>query len=334
MATRTVAGPFFEDLVVGQCFDGAPAVTLTEGHAAQHQAILGSRLRLPLDHSLCQAVTGNTKPLAHPGLLWDVAIGQSTEPTARVVGNLFYRGLAIHRAAHVGDTLRTRATVVGLKQNAPRPGRVPSGLAVLRVRCEDQQGRSVLDFLRCAMLPLSDPELDTGQADDIGSYNLPLREEELSQAVLGWDLEALRAVRPEGEHFAALVDGEFRDVVTADVVSSAPELARLSLNLAAIHTDERATGCGRRLVYGGHTIGLATAQLSRAWPDAVYVLAWEGCDHLGPVFEGDSLSSTLIVRRRTSLPSGGGLAHLHCRVTAHRGTPEDVLDWRPIVLFA
>ena len=42
---------------------------------------------------------------------------------------------------------------------------------------------------------------------------------------------------------------------TGDVVSSAPELARLTLNIAATHHDSRVGG--RRLVYGGHTIGLA-----------------------------------------------------------------------------
>ena len=52
---------------------------------------------------------------------------------------------------------------------------------------------------------------------------------------------------------------------TADVVSSAPELARLTLNIAATHHDSRVGG--RRLVYGGHTIGLALAQASRLLPN-------------------------------------------------------------------
>lgn len=46
-----VGGLFFEDLAVGQIFD-APSITLTTGHAALHQAIVGDRLRLPLDHEL------------------------------------------------------------------------------------------------------------------------------------------------------------------------------------------------------------------------------------------------------------------------------------------
>ncbi|HKE79735.1 MAG TPA: hypothetical protein VKB54_10520 [Solirubrobacteraceae bacterium] len=42
----TVAGPWYHELEHGQTFDSAPGLTLTEGHAALHQAIVGDRLRL------------------------------------------------------------------------------------------------------------------------------------------------------------------------------------------------------------------------------------------------------------------------------------------------
>ena len=48
-----IDAPYFDDLHVGQVFDAAPAMTLTAGTAALHQAILGDRLRLPLDGELC-----------------------------------------------------------------------------------------------------------------------------------------------------------------------------------------------------------------------------------------------------------------------------------------
>src|SRR5690348_13054151 len=115
-----VGGPHFEDLTHGQVFDDAPAVTLTGGHAAVSQAIFGDRLRLPLDALLCTAVTASAVPLAHPMLVCNVVIGQSTGPSQRVRGNLFYRGLVMLRPVFIGDTLRTRTEVVGLRQNAVR----------------------------------------------------------------------------------------------------------------------------------------------------------------------------------------------------------------------
>ena len=44
--------------------------------------------------------------------------------------------------------------VVALRDNSVRPGRRPTGLAVLRVQTRDQDGRPVLDYHRCAMLPM------------------------------------------------------------------------------------------------------------------------------------------------------------------------------------
>ena len=89
-----------------------------------------------------------------------------------------------------------------------------------------------------------------------------------------------------------------------DVVSSAPELARLTLNVAAVNHDGTAAG-GTRLVYGGHTIGIALSQAARALPGLVTVAGWHSCDHLAPVREGDTLRSSIEVESAQSLPAGG-----------------------------
>ena len=108
-------------------------------------------------------MTGAATALAHPALVCDVAIGQTTLATQRVKANLFYRGLTFHRFPVIGDTLYTRTEVVGLKQNSAKPGRAPTGLAALRMTTIDQADRLVLDFYRCAMLPLSPDTRDRPQ---------------------------------------------------------------------------------------------------------------------------------------------------------------------------
>lgn len=328
--THEVAGPFFEDLHVGLRVETAPGLTLTDGLAAAHRAIVGGRLRLALDGELAAAVTGERRPLAEPSLVCDVAIGQSTALTQRVIANLFYRGLAFHRLPHVGDTLRTTTEVVALRQTSPKPGRPATGLAALRIRTVDQHDRPVLDFHRCAMLPLRDPAGQTGHADELGAVGAgELEAVALAAPVAGWDLALLRA--PDEGPPAA---GAAWALAAGDVVSSAPELARLSLNVAAAHHDASATARGRRLVYGGHTIGLAAAQATRALPGLAAIVGWHGCDHVGPVFEGDTLTSRLTLERREPLPGsavgGAALLHLRSRVRARRadGGEEDVLDWR------
>ena len=310
-------GPYFDDLSVGQVFDSAPAMTLTAGAAAVHQAILGDRLRLPLDATLSRAVTGADAALAHPALVCDVAIGQSTLVTQRVKANLFYRGLAFHRFPVIGDTLSTRTEVVGLKQNSARPGRDRTGLAALRMTSTDQADRLVLDFYRCAMLPLTPGVPDTGHADDLSGIGA--EPATTPNPTAAWDADAFRA-RVPGPHFNPGLAGTVLHS-TADVVSSAPELARLTLNIAATQHDSRIGG--QRLVYGGHTNGLALAQAGRLLPNLVTVLGWQSCDHLGPVHEGDTLHSELHVES-----ADAGVLGLRSLVHAVADPDRPVLDWR------
>ena len=320
-------GPYFDDLSVGQVFDWAPAATLSVGLAATHQAIVGDRLRLSLDAVLAHAVTGEPGPLAHPALVCDVAIGQSTLATQRVKANLFYRGLRFHRFPVIGDTIYTRTEVVGLRANSVKPGRPPTGMAALRMITIDQADRLVLDFHRCAMLPAS-PDWRSAEepGDDLSGIGADAPGP-ATDPTAHWDGEVFRN-RVPGTHFDPALAGSVLHS-TADLVSGAPELARLTLNIAATHHDSRVGG--RRLVYGGHTIGLALAQASRLLPNLVTVLGWESCEHTGPVHEGDTLYSELHVESARATPHGGvlGLRSLVYAVGEAAGEPDrPVLDWR------
>lgn len=111
---------------------------------------------------------------------------------------------------------------------------------------------------------------------------------------------------------------------TGDVVSSAPELARLTLNIAATHHDSRVAG--RRLVYNGHTIGLALAQACRLLPNLVTVLGWQSCDHTAPVHEGDTLYSEL--RVESARDNVLELRSLVYAAGDAGAADRQVLDWR------
>ena len=333
-----VGGPHFEDFEVGQVFEDAPALTLTSGHAALHQAIVGDRLRLPLDAALSEAVTGRTTPLAHPNLVCDVAIGQSTGPTQLVRGNLFYRGLVLLRPVFIGDTLRTRTEITALKQNRPRDDGTATGLVVLRITTKNQHDEPVLDFWRCPMIPLRDGNAQTGHADSFDDISKELDMERVESAVpTDWRFDAFRDQIP-GEHFADLSPGTVYEVEGRDTVTAAPELVRLTLNLARAHTDAGGSSHDRRLAYGGQTIAIAAAQTTRALPNLVTIFAWRSCDHTGPVFEGDVLATELTVEALHPLESAdAGLVDLRAVTSADSGDSEDpksVLDWRLVGVMA
>lgn len=202
------------------------------------------------------------------------------------------------------------------------------------MRTVDQDDRPVLDFCRCAMLPLRGTDIETAHADEIESESPQADAGSLASLFDGWDLGAYRAAVP-GPHFDAIEDGHSWRVPGGEVVSGAPELARLSLNVAFAHHDEAVTGRGRRLVYGGHTIGIAAAQINRALPSLLTIVAWHSCDHLGPVFEGDTLHGEVELERTEPLPGGGGLVHLRSGVRAVRPDGDaEVLDWRLVGVLA
>jgi acyl dehydratase len=322
-------------------FEDAPALTLSSGHAAIHQALFGDRLRLPLDAELSRRVTGVDPTLAHPSLVCNVAIGQTTYASQRVRGNLFYRGLILQKPIFVGDTLRTTTEVVGLRQNRIKPGRAASGMVALEMTVTNQRGEAVLHFWRCPMIPCRDPEADTGRTDSFDTIPRELDMDAVKAAVPAtWNLEAFRKAAP-GTHFVDLREGSCYAAEGRDTVTCAPELVRMTLNMGATHTDAAASVYGRRLVYGGHTISIGAAQMTRALANLVTLVAWRSCEHTGPVFENDVLRTEVEVGQKHPLETGGGLVDLSVRVFADRGdqAPEpgediQVLDWHLLGLFA
>ena len=330
-ATRiSVTGPHFEDLERGMVYD-APAVTLTEGHAALYQAITGDRLRLALDHHLSRRVTGQNRPLAHPMLAINLAIGQTTWASQRVKANLFYRGLVLLRPIFLGDTLHTHSRIVALRQNATKPGRPATGIVALEMTTHNQDDETVLHFWRCPMIPCRAADAVTGHADDLESVGRHPNDAELRAVVPpNWRLSDLTTERTSDR--LPLTAGTRLAIAARDTVTSAPELVRLTLNLAMAHTDAQLSYLGERLVYGGHTISIAFAQVTRAIPTLITVIAWGACDHIAPVIENDRLRTEVTIVAVEPL-SRGRLLRLHIETFASRSEPEqetNVLDWHLI----
>lgn len=330
--TTMIDGPYFEDFTLGQQFS-APSVTLTDGMAAMYQAISADRLRLPLDAELSLKVTGKSATLAHPSLVINVVNGQTTYASQHVKGNLFYRGL-IHRApVYIGDTLTTSTKVVGLRQNKIKPGRPGTGMVALEMETTNQHNEVVMHYWRCPMIPCRDPNADTGHQDDFDWMPNAFSDDDLATAMPSdWDLSALKS-NITGLATPDFTEGGHYIVAGKDTVTCAPELVRLTLNIAYAHSDASRSYLGKRLVYGGHTIALAHQALSRAFPSMLGVIAWQSCDHLGPVLEEDIIATTFEIDKIQDLGQRGKLMQLHLKCTATRGEKLDetaeVLDWRP-----
>jgi acyl dehydratase len=333
---ETIAGPWFEDFKIGDCFADAPSVTVTEAYAAIHQSLFGDRMRLPIDHELSSQVVPSAKPLVNPCLVANIAIGQSTFASQRVMGNLFYRGLTFKTPVFIGDTLKTTTRVVALRQNRIREGRANSGMVALEIQVQNQHGNEVMLFWRCPMIPCRDPGADTGHADSFDDIPQGIDTSLLMRSQAPWNLDAFRKI--PGLHFDGITPGVQYEVEARDTVTSAPELVRLTLNMAMTHTDVSRSVYDKRLVYGGHTISMAAAQLSRAMPNMLTICAWRECDHLGPVYEQDVLRSVITIGDKYPIESGGGLVDIIVEVYAQGSAETDeenrVLNWSLVGRFA
>ena len=333
--TTLIDGPYFEDFTVGDQFS-APAVTVTSGMAACYQAISADRLRLPLDHELAKNVTGKPAPLAHPSLVLNLVNGQTTYASQHVKGNLFYRGL-IHRCpVYIGDTLNTVTKVVGLRQNKIKPGRPGTGMVALEMETRNQHDEVVLRYWRCPMIPTRDPDADTGLSDDFDWMPNSFDDDDLGKAMpADWQLAPLRSTITGLKPLNLDIGTEY-EIAGKDTVTSAPELVRLTLNIAYAHSDASRSYLGKRLVYGGHTIALAHQALTRAFPAMIGVIAWESCDHLGPVLEEDIIGTNFVVNNIRDFGARGKLYEVTAKCTALRreggkSTSQEVLDWRPYI---
>ena len=263
--------------------------------------------------------------------------GQTTFASQHVKGNLFYRGLLLRAPVFVGDTLTTTTKVVGLRQNKSKAGRDATGMVALEMETVNQHGVRVMQYWRCPMIACRDRAAETGRNDSFDWIPEGLSAAQLDEALPAqWKVAAMApdAYQVPAPHLAV---GDRVVVGPQDTVTTAPELVRLTGNIALTHTDASRSYLGKRLVYGGHTISLVLAQITRALPNMVTLIGWQGCEHTGPVLEEDIIRTEFSVTSAAPVAGGGRLLELHALAYAKRaqaggGYEESaVLDWRLVV---
>ena len=339
MEVINVTGPFFEHFKLGDKFS-APSVTIDEGHAAFYQAITGDRSRLSLDKTLSERVTGRIERVINPMLSINMINGQTTFASQNVKGNLFYRGLHLKQPVYLGDTLRTTTKVVGLKQNKIKDGRAATGMVALEMETRNQDGLQILKYWRCPMISCENPKADTGLNDDFSWMPVELNYNEIKKSIpLSWNIEELKQ-QDLGLPSPKLSQNTKIIVKAGDTITCAPELVRITGNIALTHTDASQSYLGKRLVYGGHTISLAYSQFVRAIPNLVSLIGWQKCDHLAPVLEEDIINSEFIINKRIPIEKGV-LYEINAETYSIRKSKDgsftdrtQVLDWVFVVWVA
>jgi 2-methylfumaryl-CoA hydratase len=315
MSNKTKSGHFFEDFYLGQELIHATPRTVTEGDVALYTALFGSRFALNSSKPFAQTLGLAQAPIDSL-LVFHIVFGKTVaDISLNAVANLGYAAGRFGAPVYPGDTLSTRSTVIGLRQN--RDGK--TGVVYVRSIGVNQRNEPVVDYIRWVMvrkhnLDLPAPEVvvpELPEGVDTGQLTVPYR----LTAPYDTDLAGSEHL---WEDYAV---GERIDHVDGITIEEAEHMlaTRLYQNTAKVHFNqhvERDGRFGRRIIYGGHIISLARAISFNGLANALNIAAINGGRHTSPTFAGDTLYAWSEILDRQALPDTADFGALRIRTVA------------------
>jgi 2-methylfumaryl-CoA hydratase len=313
-------GNFFEDFRLGQEIRHATPRTLTAGDAALYIGLTGSRFALHSSDEFARALGLPRAPI--DDLLVFHAVFGKTVPdiSLNAVANLGYAACRFGTPVYPGDTLATRSSVIGLKENSNRE----TGVVHVRSVGSNQRGETVLEFVRWVMVRKRDkqapapdavvPELPSMAITDLAAPD--------GLSLQRYDVAAAGSPHRWGDYRV----GERIDHVDGMTIEESCHMiaTRLYQNTARVHFNqhaEKAGRFGRRIVYGGHVISLARALSFNGLGNAFRLAAINGGRHVAPSFAGDTIYAWSEVRDKAPLPGRTDVGALRVRTVATKDQP-------------
>ena len=313
-------GNFFEDFRLGQRFVHAAPRTLIEADQSLYIALTGSRACLHGAATSARAMGFARRPLEDL-LVFNTAFGKTVpDISLNAVANLGYAECRFHQPVVPGDTLRTRSTVIGLKENSNGK----SGVVYVRSVATNQRDEVAIEWARWVMVRKRD------LAAPAPETVLP----ELAKVVDPADLVLPAGLDFTGYDFAAAGEphqfddyevGEKIDHVDGVTLTDPEHMmaTRLWQNTAKVHFNTEAREDGQRLIYGGHIISMARALSFNGLANAQLIAAINAGAHVSPAFAVDTVYawSEVLDKAETSAP---GVGSLRLRLVATKGRDESM----------
>ncbi|WP_129677003.1 MaoC family dehydratase [Candidatus Chloroploca sp. Khr17] len=316
MPSKTRAGNFFEDFYVGQELIHATPRTVTEGDVALYTALFGSRFALNSSTPFAQTLGLERAPLDSM-LTFHIVFGKTVpDISLNAIANLGYANGRFGQPVYPGDTITTRSTVLGLRQN--RDGK--TGVVYVRSVGSNQHHQMVVEYTRWVMVrkknleaPAPEPVIPTlVEAVDVADLHVPYA---LTPGSYDTDLAGSPYLWEDYEV------GERIDHVDGITIEEAEHMlaARLYQNTARVHFNqhvEREGRFGRRIIYGGHIISLARALSFNGLANALSIAAINGGRHTNPTFAGDTIYAWSEILAHEPLPGRTDFGALRVRTVA------------------
>ncbi len=314
--SKTNPGNFFEDFRIGQELVHATPRTITEGDVSLYVSLYGMRFAVSSSDVFAREL-GLPRAPVDDLLAFHMVFGKTVpDVSLNAVANLGYAGGVFGVPVYPGDTVATRSTVIGLKENSNGK----SGVVYVRSVGKNQRDEVVLDYVRWVMVNKRDPAAPAPEAV------VPELPKAVSPSAIvlpkGFDLAAYDyALSGSAHRFGDYAVGERIDHVDGMTIEEAEhQLAtRLYQNTAKVHFDQRLANQGRfgkRLIYGGHVISLARSLSFNGLANAFKIVAINAGAHANPTFAGDTIYAWSEVLDKYEIPGRTDVGALRLRLVA------------------
>lgn len=319
--TKTNAGNFFEDFEIGQEIVHATPRTVTSGDVALYTGLYGSRFAVQSSDQFARSIGYRSAPIDDL-LVFHVVFGKTVpDISLNAVANLGYADCRFSVPAFPNDTLSTRSTVLGKKENSNGK----TGVVYVRSKGINQRGQTVVEFVRWVMIRKRDPNTPAPQTV---VPDLP-KKVTLTKLTLPTEIKFNlydNVLAGSPFRFDDYAVGEKIDHVDGITIEEAEHAmaTRLYQNTARVHFNQHAEQnghFGRRIVYGGHVISLARSLSFNGLGNAFRIAAINGGTHVAPCFAGDTVYAWSQVLEKTPIEGWDSLGALRVRTLATKDRP-------------
>jgi len=314
--TKSNPGHYFEDFKPGMELVHATPLTVSAGDISLYRALTGTRHALYSAETFAAANGFPALPV-DPLLAFHVVFGKTVpDISLNAVANLGYADGQFLKDVYPGDTLTAISEVIGIKENSNGK----TGVVWVRTRGENQNGETVLSYVRWVMVNKKDP---SSPAPDPIVPDLPDAVHASALTVPAYD-DWDNALAGSKWRYGDYEIGEKIDHVDGMTVEEAEHqiATRLYQNTAKVHFDAHAqkdSRFGKRLIYGGVVISIARALSFNGLESAAQMLAINAGTHAGPLFAGDTIYAWSEVLDKATLNDTTGA--LRMRLVAAKNHP-------------
>ena len=147
-AAKTNPGNFFEDFSLGQVFAHATPRTITTGDVALYTGLYGPRFAVQSSDEFARGI-GYPRAPVDDLIVFHTVFGKTVpDISLNAIANLGYAECRFLAPVYPGDTLSAASEVIGLRENSNRA----SGVVYVRTTGRNQQGETVLEYVRWVMV--------------------------------------------------------------------------------------------------------------------------------------------------------------------------------------